>query len=367
MLIIWGIISYLIADLTIRDRGRMQVSEVEILSTYIAPWALANEEVPIHLHFNPSSDFDFIRIELPADVFIQDYFNIEEFAVSNQEATIFKLGYPGFLGFTVVQTRALETIHLSKEISIKYLKNELVVGQVNLTANFFRPWVELIDFTKSIVIKDDSDLNGLIHAEVKLTGFGDLTVGIEHLIGKKYQFELEPVFQQIVSRVMYGMFRTTYTDEMDYDENAPIDANLVAKESYRFWNNILSSNFEEEESKKLRAQFNDWIEKPDVQEDLKDLMTSQLEDLAISMILSYPHRFPNDRVDFKYGEPAINWTKVSDALKVKIRYWDSVGNEYEGLEFNIDVHDERTRKETIKLRINIRWNIEPYSIKGRCN
>lgn len=345
----------------------MQLNRIKIVSTYVAPWALAQEEVPIHVFFDQSSQFDSIRVQLPLNLSILDYFNVEQVRESGREVVINQLGTPGFFGFTVALEGSLDTTHLSREIVVEFIENDTTKGKTSLTANFYRPWLEMIEAPSSITLLDDSDMNDLIHVKVRLRGFGDLRVGMEHRRGEKYQFEMEALFEELVKRAMAASFRAKYTDEMEYDEDAPIDSAYVVQEASRFWREILDSSFRGAEAQELLAQFKEWIEDPNIQEEIKSIITSQIEDIAMSIFLSYPRRFPNDRVDYRYGEPRVVMTKVADALGLRFRYWDSAGNEYEPVEFDVDIHDKRSSKEPINLRINTHWTIEPYHLDGGCS
>ncbi|MHA2142808.1 MAG: hypothetical protein ACXADD_15080 [Candidatus Thorarchaeota archaeon] len=344
----------------------MQVRKFKILSTYVAPWALAHEEVPVHVFIDPSSNFEAIKVYLPRDMSILDYFNIEQVRKAGQVIVIDQLGSPGFFGFTVVLEGHIDETHLSKEIVVEFIENNTILDRISLIANFYRPWMELIEATTSITLLDDSDTNELIHAKLRLRGFGDVRVGIEHRRGEKFQFELEAIFQELIQRAMAASFRTKYSDDLEYDNEAPIDSEYVVQEATRFWNEILHSSFHEIEAQELLSKFREWIENPSIQEEIKSIITSQIEDIAMSMLLSYPRRFPNDRVDYRYGEPRVAMTKVADALGLRFRYWDSVGNEYEPVEFDIDVHDKRRSKKPIELKINTQWRIEPYNLDRRC-
>ena len=95
-------------------------------------------------------------------------------------------------------------------------------------------------------------------------------------------------------------------------------------------------------------------------------ISDYLEDAVFETVQYYANRFPADRVDYRYGSPEINLPEVSDALGLKFRYWDSVKNEYESIEINIDVYDQRSEKKPIRLGVRINWIIEPYKMIGGC-
>jgi len=50
---------------------------MKILSEYIAPWALCNEEIPIHLIWEPDFEYDYIQIHTPPEIVIREFLNIE--------------------------------------------------------------------------------------------------------------------------------------------------------------------------------------------------------------------------------------------------------------------------------------------------
>jgi len=347
-------------------RDRMQVDQVRIVSTYIAPWALAHEEVPVHILIDPSSEFDSIRIALPEDVSIQDYFNVEEYQETDREVVVTQLATPNFFGFTVAQNELFETAHLSNEIVIEFLRGEVPVGRKVLTANFYRPTVSLTEATRSITLHDDSDLDDLIHVKAGLKGFGDVTVRVEHRIGEKFELELDSLFRELVKRIILASIRLGEPDDSD-DDSAAIDVRFIVEEAARHWDRILSIPGHSAEAPVLLSEFKKWMESPELQKDVKDMIFSQIEDIVISSIQSYSRRFPNERVDIGYGEPTVRVAKVADAMQMRIRYWDSMSNEYEAIEFEIDIHDKRTKKEPTKLRVNTEWIVEPYDLSRGCS
>ena len=364
--LVWVSFSWMHYSCYFNGRGRMQKDQVRIDSTYIAPWALAHEEVPVHILIDPSSEFDSIRIALPEDVSIQDYFNIEEYRETDSEVVVTQLATPNFFGFTVVRNELFETSHLSNEIIIEFLRDEVPVGGKVMTANFYRPTVSLIKAPLSITLQDDSDLNDLIHVKARLKGFGDVTVRVEHRIGEKFKFEMDSLFRELVKRIILASVRREEPDDSD-DDSADIDVGFIVEKAARHWDSILSSPGYSTEAPVLLSEFKKWMENPELQKEVKDIIYSQIEDIVISSIQSYSRRFPNERVDIGYGEPTVRVAKVADAVQMRVRYWDSMSNEYEAIQFEIDIHDKRTKKEPTELRVNIEWIVEPYDLSRGCS
>ena len=364
--LVWGSSGWMHYPCYFNGCGRMQVDQVRIVSTYIAPWALAHEEVPVHILIDPSSEFDSIRIALPEDVSIQDYFNIEEYRETDNEIVVTQLATPNFFGFTIMRNELFETAHLSNEIVIEFLSGEVPVGGTVLTANFYRPTVSLTEVTRSITLHDDSNLNDLIHVKAGLKGFGDVTVRVEHRIGEKFEFEMDSLFRELVKRIILASVRREEPDDSD-DDSANIDVGFIVEEAVRHWDKVLSIPSHSAEAPVLLSEFKKWLESPELQKEVKDMIYSQIEDIVISSIQSYSRRFPNERVDIGYGEPTVRVTKVADAIQMRVRYWDSMSNEYEAIGFEIDIHDKRTKKEPTELRVNIEWIVEPYDLSRGCS
>ena len=76
-------------------------SIVKLISGYIAPWALSNEEIPIHLVWDPSLEYKLIQVETPEGITVEDLFNVQSFEKRGPRLTINALKTSNYLGFLV--------------------------------------------------------------------------------------------------------------------------------------------------------------------------------------------------------------------------------------------------------------------------
>lgn len=97
------------------------MKEIRILSEYIAPWALAREEIPAHLLWDPSFSYDSIHVELPPDLDLKRFFNVESYTELDSSFEIQKLITPNFFGFTVASREPYQDYRVRREIRVTFL------------------------------------------------------------------------------------------------------------------------------------------------------------------------------------------------------------------------------------------------------
>jgi len=117
--------------------------------TFIGPWVLPNEEIPVHITWDKDFDFDFIITKVPRDLDFVEAINILDYEIQETNIKILKdnikkLGsdhiFPNFIGLIFVfRDNNFNGLKIFKDIEIIYYKNQDMLKNISLIAKIFRP------------------------------------------------------------------------------------------------------------------------------------------------------------------------------------------------------------------------------------
>ena len=331
---------------------------MKILSEYIAPWALCNEGIPIHLVWEPDFEYDCIRIHTPPEIVVSEFFNVESYEKKNSEILVNSLKTPNFFGFVASSVKTIENQHEIKTITVESISKNEAKYRHTFTANLYRPKLALVEGPKSVALTDDTDLQKLVNVSLKISGFGRIQIRTEVSSGGEFVSRAEPLYREIIQRMISTFKLGEPTKE---EKGIQINPLYIQETAKSFIEKMEKGEFPLNVDKEDLKEFKTWLEQDDTRNKLMDMVSRHVENLLIDSLLFYFERHPTDNVDLIQGKPVSLIERATQQISIRFRYRDSVNNEYEPLLVKIPIEDARTEKakETkIEIPINIKWSEE---------
>ncbi len=325
------------------------------LSCYVAPWALPREGIPIHLIWKHQTDYDHILVNHPKDIEITEYYNVKNHhIVKDGLVKIESLRSPGFFGFVLATKNIFDNLHIEKEFTISFIKDEKICLSKNLKAHYYRPKIEIIDCPEIITLSDGMDSSGLVKVTMKLWGFGKVSMSTEFNHGGGFEANPESLYRELVGRLL-SVFRDMPHEEQK-EHSIMINKDWLEREVQNYADKLNNGELPLDINEHDLDDFKDWIGQPENMDTLKIFLSRQMENILIDSLLFYFDRFPTDEVELRQGSPEVHIKHATENLQIRFHYRDSIQNEYEPIEVSLKINDERSNKRAdTKIPIGIRW------------
>jgi hypothetical protein len=343
-------------------------SPIVFTSEYIAPWALPKEEIPIHLVWNPDSKFDYIEISVPSHMEIKEFYNVESYEKVNSKIVVTKLKSLNFFGFVVILNEIIKEKQEKKEIVVNFVLGDKVQCSHLFTANICRPKLSVIEKPSIIVLTDDSDTRDLINLLLKISGFGRIEVTTELSIGGKFEPNVEPLYRETTRRLAASFrFKESHVDKK---KEIQINPAYVQKTTREFIDKVRKGELLLDLELEDLEDFKAWVSDESNYTKMVELVSEQLETILIDSLLYYFDRYPTEGVELSGGSPDMIVESATQDVRMRFRYKDSLGNEYEPVQVDIPIKDLRNDKKAgLKVPINIKWvheQINPLLEGAKC-
>ncbi len=353
------------------------------LSEYIAPWALPNEEIPVHLVWTSEKRFDEIHILPATNMVVKELYNVKDSASSKSATIVKKLYSPNFVGFTVVSNEVTEKKHEKKEIMVRFFIGGKVVYSRSFIANVYRPELSIIEKPDILVLRDNLDLKELLNISLKISGFGSIEVSTEVSFGGRFEPNIEPLFQELARRVSAIARKDNFLNAKNSVDVIPTSRDAVSKKKKEIEVNPL---FIRKTTRELIDQlkkgefttlnesdvedFKKWVEKEENKENMQRVLAEHLENIIVESILYYFNKYPTEGVALYGGHPSVIVKSAVEELRIRFKYRDSMLNEYEPKSVTIPIRDLRENKtQELKIPVNMKWiheQINPIVDEVRC-
>ncbi len=324
------------------------------LSCYVAPWALPLEEVPVHLIWDSKHIYDHIVVNLPTDLEIKQFYNVESHTEEENGVRITELKSQGFFGFIIATKSLFSNLHLVKDFTVSFFKEGEPTIEQKMRAHFYRPKLKLLECPEFVTLSDDTNLSKLVQITMRLYGFGKVNISIDFNIGGGFETNPESLYRELIGRLL-SLFKETQDEELNA-RPIRIDPKWLEREVQTYADRLNKGELPLDLDEHDLDDFREWIGNPENIDMLKGLLSRQMENILIDSLLFYFDRFPTDDVQLKQGRPEMHITQATENVGLRFRYQDSLQNDYEPIEFAVRVIDERQNKrEAIKIPINIKW------------
>lgn len=331
------------------------MSEINILSEYIAPWALPREDIPIHLVWEASFNFDNIQIDLPEDMIIKEFFNVDIHETKGQTINIQSLKSENYFGFVASSKDIFEEHHVTRDIHVKFTKNDEIIFKKTFRANIFRPYVTIQTPPTEITITDTTRFSDLLHIKLKLTGFGKISLHNEVSTGGEFKTKPDHLFQEILRNML-----TTFNGEnLDFNNKGiEINPEYIERQTVEYIEKI-KMDLLPLSDEELISGFREWVAEESNRAELMNIISKSLEGLLVQSILFHLERYPEDNVSMPEGKPFINLEEITELIRLKFSYKDAIENEYKPIHINIKIINKTTKPlREHSIPVNINWELE---------
>lgn len=328
--------------------------DFSLSSKFIAPWALASEKIPIHLMWTNSIIFEKIEIITPPDLEINDYFNVDDVVFHYDRAVITKLKTPNYFGFIVSTKGKISDIHISRDIQVNFINKEKIIFSEVFQANIFRPILKVIEVPSEFTLSDDVSKNNL-DITIEVSGFGRVQVRNDVSTGGHFRTQLEPLYNEILRRII-----TTFDSDVEISvgDDIKINPKFVQEKAEEFAGWIKEGRLPVEFDNADLDGFKTWIYDETNYQKVIEVISKHLEEILINSLIYYLERNPEDNITMVQGKPTILIDEFTHLIKIRLRYRDSMLNEYDPLLIEIKMNDIRKEKnDQIELPINIKWKL----------
>ena len=341
------------------------MTDIQILSEFIAPWALPKEDIPIHLVWEPSFQFDTIQVELPPDLILNELFNVNSYDTNGQTINIQSLKSENFFGLVTSTKDLFEEHHVTRDIHVKFKKTDKVIFQKTFRANIFRPYVTVIKSPTEITITDTSRFDDLLHIKLKLTGFGKISLYNEVSTGGEFKTKPDQLFQEIIRNML-----TTFNDEsLDFDDKGiKINPEYLERQALEYIDKIKAGSLPSAIEEELISEFSEWVADETNRSEVMNIISKSLESLLVKSILFHLEKYPENNISMPEGKTSISLEEVTEQIRLKFRYNDALKNEYEQITININVINKTTKPlREHGIPVNIIWEIERLNPLEACD
>jgi hypothetical protein len=354
------------------------VSKVDI-SSYIVPWALPNEKMPMHVTWSSGVSFDKILVKLPSDFKVVDVLNVDEAEITENEIMIRKVkppleGFPSFFGIVMTSPKIFKELKMARKIIVEFLRKEKTLHCLELYARIFRPLIEAREFPREIELFDQPEKNKLpLH--LRYTGFGDVEVRFEAKfrgrivsMGESIVYELlrRLWLSDIIEKTSEKPAKTVDKEKETRKRELWVDPAYIRAVAQKLEEKIEAGIIPTEElDAEAIADLREWLSDVRAKDRFMEILYEKTESMLLDLLVDLLERNPTGNVKLANARTMIR-TRIKvpvTKLDITIRYKDKVGNDYPPIEIPVLVQDRRTEKGGMLVEMPIqveKWESEPF-------
>jgi len=334
---------------------------------YIAPWALPNEDIPLHLIWDNDFEFSNVKIVLPEDITLKEVINVENYEIKKNSILIPKkeikcVNYPNFFGLVLNYTSFIEDLLLFRDVKISFIKNDDILRfETVLTAKILRP--KIINKSKiEPIILEDSTTKIIVPLDLQCVGFGYIDLKLKALINK-VQISIEKNIIEKIRENLEKNYKIIENSEefnkIQKDDDGRI---YVNKESVDSFFNVLDSYAKLIKTKK------DPEKKEKIGKKITEFFTEN--NVESRFVLDFFHElFTQIKIRNKFENvlmrdsnleiPHEHFNEFVESIVIFVEYKDPMENEYNDVEIPLSIIDIRSQHQNTNICFNIKIeNIE---------
>lgn len=342
----------------------------EPVKLHIAPWALPNEPMPIHIGWEPQFDFQTATVGIPEGFDFVEFTNLDKVRLEGRKAIVDKSmvgkgGTSSYFGCVICCGRIPKETSFEGMVVVSFVHHEQVEFSRELLARIFRPQLAFIDAPETIELKDGGTVRSLpLH--LRYTGFGDIQLRVEATIGGNIVSEGGSIAFEILRRLWLSEISEKEEDETaaKKKENlkvAPQYVKAIADEVQQIvaTGQMPTDMLDRGVLEEIRA----WLQDTRRKRAFMDVLYSRIEDMLLGMLVDLLESHPATNVRLVDPRAKIS-TQIRapiEKLMLRLRYQDLLGNDYDPVEVPIRIIDRRTQaKPALDIPIVIeKWEDRP--------
>ncbi|MEE9506170.1 MAG: hypothetical protein V3V98_03395 [Thermoplasmata archaeon] len=330
------------------------------LSLYVAPWALPGETIPLYVEWEPTDDEDFrFRVELPEDSQFERATNVKRMTKRKHRLYINELEGEGFFGIHFSPPRTQKRLIKTRRIIINRLVGRKVATRRVLRFRTVRPKLELVKCPTEIVVTDRTARTKALNVKLRQLGAGFVRIEVSVYAGGRilsshedliWNFLRAMIEKEIISKEDLKRMRMEYGLK---EPTVEVSDQLIGKLEEEF-RSLLETvpSLDEESGLEFASETIQGLKDIDPVKFI-ELIVEQFELFLTGELIRALNKYPGDKSMLIGGRASASLSKSVDRIDVAIRYRDSVGNEYDPIECEIDVRDKREKFKGELIPVNI--------------
>jgi len=349
----------------------MKTRGMQTVEAYIVPWALANEDIPLHVSWTGTDEIDAVRITVPEDLRVVDILNADEAETKDGILTIRPRpsppGFPDYFGLVISAPKVYNELRVSREIEVELMSKNEVLHSQKLHARIFRPRLEVIESPQEIELADGQKVVLPLH--IRYVGFGDIQMTIRGTIGGRIVSQGETVIYELLRRLSKaGALDRVIALERGEEMKAELKVSPdYVKKLAEDVQAILEKGLipAEEVDKEAIEGIKQWLSEMPTKEKITEILYSRVEEIMLGMLVELFERNPTDNVRLSDARTRIR-TKIRapvEHLTLNLIYRDLRENEYPYVEVPIKIIDNRRNEGGLTADIPItidKWDEHPF-------
>lgn len=343
---------------------------LEIQDSFVAPWGLSNEKLPLHILWEGNPDK--LEITLPDQVSLVELHNTDmEVSEKDSNKVVIpceELTTSGFIGGVLCVSKIHKKSVVPYNIEIRFYKGDVVQYLWHGTTHIIRPEIKIIDHPEEIRLRDGE--NNDIEIDMQYVGFGMAKVAFRVGSGG----EIVPESGSLHHELLRAMLDTEFhkqdiegmgevPEEWKKETANGTDIEVPNEELDDIVEDMRKSATDDALLDEYSAQ--DLYEMADILEKAEESSSSdstvasaiysRVEMMLVDSILDIVDRHPTENVSLNSPQTRIKAEAKVTELEVIIRLSDKKNNEYEPKIIEIDIEDERDQGGIFESEIMTNW------------
>ena len=337
--------------------------------TYVAPWVLPNEDIPVHIIWDNDFEFSSVKIILPEDIILKEMINVGNYEtkkdlISIPKKEIKRVHFPNFFGLVLNYTSTIEKLKVFRDIKICFYKSgDILRFETVLTAKIFRPKIINKSKTKPIILEDSTtEIN--VPLNLQCVGFGYVDLKLKALINK-VQISIEKNIIEKIRENLEKKYKIIEDiEEFNKTEKDKDNRVCVNQESINRFFNVLDDYVELIKTKKDLEKQEDLKEKEKIEKKLTDFFTENkvesrfMIDFFIELFsqIKIRNKFENVLMrDSNLEIPHEHFNEYVESIVIYVSYKDLMDNEYNDVEIPLSITDLRSQHQNTNIcfKVNI--------------
>jgi hypothetical protein len=355
-------------------------NEFYIKDSFLAPWGLASEELPMHLLWR--GKFDYVEIRIPEPVEVLEMYNVEEYSeeeigvrISNED-----LVTHGYLSLVLTDSKIYERPAVRHEIDVRFYDSDGdIVEQGQLETHIIRPRINVQKSPDEIELSDES-VPDSIEIDMEYVGFGMAQISIEARAEGEFVSEGESFHHDLLRAILDT---GVHKQDLDHWDDPPeewreeTEVEVPEEEIGGIVEEMRSvardaDSLHEEYGQKEVLEVANVLEEAETESktdsDVAAIIYRFIETALVSSILNVVDRHPAENVSLSSTSTKIKTKTRATEMEIKIKLKDNLDNHYEPEIVVIEIDDTRDESAGVfETDIETNWEnhqVDPDEVFG---
>lgn len=338
---------------------------MKIVSEYVAPWALVNEDIPIHFIWKPEPSLKTVRVKLPSEFSVVQVLNAEEYSFDPQDNQLSidcnSLKSNNYFGLIVRSLKKYRKTLVRRPIETSFISHDIVLASRTINATIVRPKLRIAEAPKNLIIDDRVNPRKLFNLTVAHSGLGTAQIKTRVTTHGKIVSSTDSLFLEILKDLFEDVLKQERAEETlePKSHGFRLDEKWLQATTQEIERYIRKGNIPPEMRREATNRVLQLIENQKTKERVFRLIYTRLRSLLLGALLYYMDRYPEEDIDLPHGGTRTIFRSEVNKLVVRFDYMDSMNNRYSPVRAIINIDDRRTKKDKMfQAPINVRWKRE---------